>query len=306
MIRIFIIACAIFSTSLFTVLDSFAQCGCFGASVGGVSSGGGMTALGSTGKNNMRVSALFSRVYGSQSYYRDIEIKPFLYESFSNEYLAFSTAYGFSKDFSVEIDAGYFLAKNQKLESYELHGSGFGAVTALGKYSIYKSEARGEELTIGAGLKAPLSEGDKNLVQNMRSSTGAFGAVFQAFYRKALQKRVFDLLLSHRTEINFENPDSYRYGAAFITSAIVAGKAKPWMTLALELRNETRLNDAQDGATIGNSGGGLFFVSPQIAFLISDAQISGFFDFPAYSYYNSKQLGVDYSAGLILSYFFKI
>ncbi len=111
--------------------------------------------------------------------------------------------------------------------------------------------------------------------------------------------------LTNRIEYHFTNKYEYRPGTAFYTSGyiskhIISNRLKGDWTTILQLRNEIRMHDEIAGEIKESSGSVLFFVVPQLNYVIKEKwNLSMLFDIPVYQYFNGTQLGAGY--GITLS-----
>lgn len=294
----------------------YSQCGCLGgAPVGGLTPLSGTKNLGVLPEENLLISSFYRFNYGDRSFSGDSRIDRGDYKDFNSNYLGFSTGYGLFKDFSIEMELGLFINKSQNVyfssdpsndSSYKLQGSGLSHLGLNGKYNLYYDDENDFEITIGAGVKAPLAAFREGQQQHVQASTGAFGFSGRIFMHKGFSDSEYHLFFIGSSEVNLENSDGYRYGDLYSFSLFAAKNLSKLFTGVVELRNEYRLKDEYklngESHIHNSSGSKTMVISPQINFLQKNLNVSLGFDYPLYQYYNGEQLGRHLAVGFNLAW----
>jgi len=284
--------------------EASAQCCSVGSPVGGT------TNIGIVPENNIRATLFYRYGYGNQ-YYQGDACYPgeVLVKQAYSSYSGLLADYGLTSDLTIGTELGYFV---NKVQDYGVNGvketSGLSSAVLMGKYNIFNDNESEFEFTAGAGVKIPFSTTPQEqkgvtLPRDVQPTPGAFGAVAQLFFHKGFSEATTHLFLVHRIEINGrnENDYDYKYGNIYNTSLFVTKKIIPNLIGILQLRNEIKDKDTErekndeEIKEISNSGGILFFISPQLNFSFGDVFVSALFDYPLYRYYNSRQLAGKYS-----------
>lgn len=285
----------------------YAQCSCIGgAAVGGLTPVGGTVNIGVLRKNYFRASVFYRYSYGDTYYRKDAVSEKGLVDNYHIHYSGLLLGYGINNDLTIEAELGTFPRKYQDFNSYSLSGSGFSHMIISGKYNLYHSISNEFEISAGIGGKLPLAVQEENLPQHILSSTGAYGLTLNFFIHKGIKKEGIRFLLIHRTDINAENNNNYKYGSGFYTSFFTTKNIVKGVTGIIEIRNEYRLKDKYQDELYEDSGGNIFVISPQLNYVIGDFNISTLFDYPFYKYYNGHQLASDYSIAVNLTWQTKI
>jgi hypothetical protein len=273
-----------------------------GAPVGGLTQVGGTTNIGILKPGNIRAISFYSFSNGNEYYSGDTPTELGLVKSFNSSYLGLLIGYGILDDITIETEFGYYLYKSQEFDSYTLSGNGFSHVTIYGKYNIFVRRAYEVEWTVGLGGRIPLKFEDQNLPQNIQSSTGAYGAILLSYLHKGFKAEGLHFILVNRAEFNSKNSISYKYGSNFTNSLFVTKSIIDKLNGIFEIRSDVRLKDSKYEKDNDDSGWNIIILSPQINYSISDFNISVFFNFPFYKYYNGSQLTNKNSLGLAFTW----
>jgi hypothetical protein len=276
-----------------------AQCNCLGgAAVGGLTPIGGTANMGVMRDNYLRLSLFYNYAYGDNFFRRDSYAEKDLADYYITHYSSLTAAYGINNEFTIETEIGYFPLKLQEYDVIKLESHGLSHLSLTGKYNVFNSIVNETELTLGAGLKLPLSLKTESVPQHVRASTGAYGFTLFAFLHKGFKDHGTHLFLINRSDYNFENRNKYQYGQTYNTSFFITQGISEALTALLEIRNEIRSQDYIDGNLNIDSGGWFFHFSPQINFTYKSLNLALYFDYPFYQYYYGYQLGNNYSTGL--------
>lgn len=300
----------------FNSINSYSQCCCVGTPSGGT------TSIGILGENILRAT-LFTRYSQSNSYYQGsskVEQTGVYVQKANFKYVGAMIGYGVTDKFTVETEFGYFLNKTWEYSAVisDKTGDGLSGLVVSAKYNLYNSMEDIFEITAGVGAKLPFSRkpqlvNDVELPQDIQPSSGAYGAVLQAFIHKGFTDSDINLFLMNRTEINsfntFTNP--YRFGNSYITSLYASKKIIESLVGMLQFRYDIRNQDWQtmkDSLGVShdiafeNSGGHSLIISPQLSYHIDKLNFSVLCDIPVYKYYNNKQLANAFSVAFNISY----
>ncbi|MBN2776122.1 MAG: hypothetical protein JXR36_00675 [Bacteroidales bacterium] len=266
-------------------------------------------------KKSFWIISFYKYGQGTQ-YYEGNSVSNFnlINKAFYN-YLSMSVGYGLTWKTSLELETGYFINKTQvyNLEpNYRLTGNGLSNFVLLLKQSLYTDPFNRIYITGAAGAKIPSSQSlqwDNNvkLPVEVQPTIGAFGAVFTSSFVKENSGTSMRYFITNRTEINGSNKEDYKLGTSVYTSLYVSRHLRvPWLkdkwTAIFQLRNEIRSIDKINGVKKESSGSTLFFVVPQLNYVLKDNwYISAMVDIPVYQYFNGTQLGADSGFTFIVS-----
>ena len=294
----------LFLISLALLNEALAQCCSVGSPVGGT------TSIGTLPSNNLRATLFYRYGYGNRYIAGDgKETEGGVKQAYSS-FTGLFADFGITNDFTLSVELGYFLNKVQDWDTVGIfQTSGFSSAVLMGKYNFLNDTEDEFEFTAGLGAKIPFStipqkiitsKGFTVLPRDVQPTPGAFGSVAMLFLHKGFSESSTHLFLVHRIEINGTNSNDYdyQYGNTFNTSLFMTKMIVPNLIGILQLRNEIKEKDQEEGAEIPNSGGILFFISPQLNFSFSNFFISALFDYPLYRYYNKRQLAGKYSFAL--------
>ena len=266
-------------------------------------------------KNSLRIISFYKYGQGNQ-YYKGNSVSDFdLIEKAFYNYLSASVGYGLSWKTTLELETGYFLNKTQdyNLEpDYRLTGNGFSNFIMSVKHSLYSNPFKRFYVTGAAGVKIPSSrklQWDNNvkLPVEVQPTIGAFGAVFTSSFVKENSETSMRYFLTNRVEFNASNKEEYKLGSSVYTSLYISRHLRAhWLkdnwTAIIQLRNEIRGTDQIDGHDKESSGSTLFFVAPQLNYVLKDNwYLSAMIDIPVYQHFNGTQLGAGTGVTFILS-----
>ena len=266
-------------------------------------------------KNSLRVISFYKYGQGNQYYektqHSDFEL---INKAFYN-YSSIIVGYGLSNKLSVEIESGYFFNKTQVynlVPQYKLRGEGLSNMIISAKRSIFADQFKRIYLTGGIGAKIPFSRtpqvvNNVELPVEVQPTIGAYGFVFNSSFVKESSGSGMRFFVLNRIETNAPNKYDYKLGTSFFNSFYISKHLMfPWLkgdwTAILQLRNEIRTHDKISNIIKESSGSTLFFVSPQINYVLKEEwYISTMLDIPIYQYFNGTQLGAGFGVSVILS-----
>lgn len=254
-------------------------------------------------KNSLRVISFYK--YGrSNRYYEGPGPSDYTYiKDADYNYLSAIIGYGLTTKMTLEMEAGYFLNKTYNyVNSPDPHtGKGLSNIVLLAKHSIYSDQINRFYITGAAGPKIPFTR-NYQLVNNIQlpvevqPTIGAYGAVLSTSFVKENSETGTRYFLTNRLELNASNKYDYKLGTSFYNSLYISRHLMfSWLkgdwTAIVQLRNEFRAPDRLAGERKSSSGSTLFFVAPQINYVVKDEwYISGMFDLPVYQNFKGTQL----------------
>ncbi len=271
-------------------------------------------------KNSLRIISFYKHGQGSR-YYEGSSQSDFdlINKAFYN-YLSASIGYGLTWKTTLEIESGYFFNKTQNYNlnpSYSLKGEGLSNLVAMVKHSIYSDHFHRFYITGAAGGKIPFSrtlqwENNVKLPVEVQPTIGAYGGVFSTSVVKENSESGVRFFLTNRLEINAPNKEDYKLGSSLYSSLYISKHLMfPWLkddwTAILQIRNELRGVDKIEGKEKESSGSNLFFIAPQINYVLKDNwYLSAMVDIPVYQHFNGTQLGADPGFTFIVSRTFRL
>ena len=220
-------------------------------------------------------------------------------------------ALGLTDRLTVEAETGFFINKTQfyveGIIPEKLVGNGLTDLNLLARFSFWKNEAKEIELNSGLGIKIPVGSYQKKfngalLTRDLQPTTGAYDLVHTFFLYKGFLPQKLRFFFSNRIEFKGQNPDKYRYGNFWTSSAFISySPGLRWIVIG-QVRTELRARDSRpetgNGIPVGlgrelvfPTGSQKLFLVPQITLsLNSTTNLSLLLDIPVYQNYNDKQL----------------
>lgn len=191
--------------------------------------------------------------------------------------------------------------------------SGFGDLTAFGKYQVLQRDRSGEttRLTILGRLKLPTGEDDEKapdgtrLPRPLQLGTGSVdfsaGAVIAALKQRWGVNA--DLIYTaNGSDERFQFGNILRYDVALAYRAypkIYATYPSPQLNLFLELNGETRERDELGGEALPDTGGTSILISPGIQYIAGRTfLVESSLQIPVVENLNGDQLETDYAFSL--------
>lgn len=271
-------------------------------------------------KNALR-AIVFYKGGASHDYYNGSAKSDFnLIDKAAYNYLSTTLGYGLSPKFTLEFETGFFINKTQfynTVPEIKLSGSGFSNLNFLLKYNFYSDLVNRIYFSSAAGIKIPASQKYKSvnhveLPYQLQPSQGAFGFILNSSFVKENSAHGMRYFVTNRVEINGVNQKSYIPGTSIFTGFYVSKHLMfQWLkgdwTAIFQLRNEIRLKDKYRGKLNQSTGSCLFFVAPQINYVVNEKwNISTIVDLPVYQYFNGTQLGGGIGFSAVLSRTFSL
>lgn len=269
---------------------------------------GGTSNLLALPSKTLRVISFYKFNYGDRYFEKSKPSDFDLIKSASYNYLGAILGYGITSRLTLETETGYFINKTQHYDiesAQKVRGYGLSDFIVSARYGIYTNNQRRIYYSASAGLKIPSSSNYQiadgvELPEEVQSSIGAFGMVFQSFLVKEYPLRGLRLFLTNRFETNRANYKDFKLGNSFYTSLYISKHLMfQWLkgdwTTILQVRNEVRALNTRYDEPVEASGGIVFFLSPQINYTINETwNISFMGDLPVYQYLNGIQLGTQF------------
>lgn len=253
--------------------------------------------------NNFFVNLLYKYTYADSYFYKDINTGEGAIKYIDANFMDLRVSYKFYSRWIIEIEAGYFINKQQRenLNDELFKSKGFSDITLYGRYIFWKNIYKNFELSGGGGIKIPLNEGSEYIPQNIQSSTGAYAFLINLFFKKYFPDINLGMIAGNRTDYNLENKWDYRYGISSISSLVFLYNASANINFGAELRYDFRAKDYNKGKKNCGSGFFTFSLSPIFRYSYRKFIFGLFYNYPLYQFYNGKQLANKFSFGLNLS-----
>lgn len=231
------------------------------------------------------------------------------------DYLSAIIGYGLTDRWTTEFELGYYFDKTQLYNtqpSYTLSGKGLSNIIVSNKYNIYRNHVKRIYISSALGIKIPCTRTPREvdhveLPVELQPTLGAWGFVFNLSFVKENSEKGLRFFVTNKVETNFPNKDDYYLGTAVFNSFYISKHLMfPWVrgdwTTILQIRNEIRTHDKTEGEIKKYSGGTVFFIVPQINYVLLEKwYLSAMFDIPVYQYFNGIQLGAGYALTLSMS-----
>ncbi|MBN1416118.1 MAG: hypothetical protein JW973_13535 [Bacteroidales bacterium] len=267
-------------------------------------------------KKSLRIITFYK--YGEGKHYYEKAKRSdsaYLINKANYNYLSGIIGYGLSNKITLEAEFGYYINKSQHYSTqpeYTLTGRGFTNLIASVKYNLYTNHRKRIYYSVAAGVKIPFSREPKEvnnveLPVEVQPTIGAYGLVVNSYFVKENSEKALRFFVTNRIEANLSNKNDYQLGTTIFTSFYISKHLMfQWLkgdwTTILQVRNEIRTRDQISDRLKESSGGYLFFVAPQINYVIKEKwYISAMVDIPVYQYFNGTQLGTGIGATLSLS-----
>lgn len=285
---------------------SLSQCGCPGNSGSvGIIPLSELSNIDSMIIDNIFISAIFKNNYSDTYYKQDTKIGKGAINNYSANYTALRIGYKPINRLLFETEIGYFINKSID-EGFQgkYRSNGFSDLTLFSRYTFYKNLQNGLDFSLGTGFKIPISKGD-SIIQYIQPSTDAYAILFNFVGKIVFSSINSGIILAHRTDINFTNKYSYRYGNSLVTSLFFLNNIYENLVIGIEIKNDIRLKDYNHEIKLNESGMMSFTLSPVLRYSFGDIVLNAFFDFPVYQYFNTLpagQIGNKYSIGFGVSY----
>ena len=271
-------------------------------------------------KKSLRIISFYKYAEGKQYFEKDHHSDFDLISRSYYNYLSGIIGYGLTNRWTVETEFGYFINKSQVYNTkpvYHLKGSGLSSAVVSAKYNIYAEQFKRIYFSTAIGVRMPFSRipqkvDNVELPVDVQPSIGAYGIVLNSSFVKENTGKGLRFFITNRVETMFPNKQDFQLGTSVFTSFFISkhlmfGWMKGDWTAILQLRNETRTHDKISGQFNESSGGTLFFVVPQVNYVIAENwYLSALVDLPVYQYFNGVQMGAGIGVTFTLSRAFNL
>jgi hypothetical protein len=290
--------------------NASAQCNCWGGTIfGGFSPAASITNTGVIKERYISASLMTKTMSGDTYYHNGSAVDTSLrYSDFNAQYSLLNISYGLADRFMADLETGYYLNREFTDGSGTTKASGFSHIGISGKYIFYLKPKYDIEFSGGVGVKFPLGDNDNNsedIAIYQRTAVASRAVTFNAFFHKGFPFGLHLYAVS-RFELTGENDDEYRFGNNITSSVFVSYPIIEKLTGILEIQHTNRTHDYQSGKAVDNTGGNFILISPQINYSYDNFNFAAFTDIPILRYPNGYQLGLAYSLGINIGYYFKL
>ncbi len=287
-----------------------AQCNCWGGTIfGGYSPAASINNTGVI-KERYLFASLMSKTMSGDTYYHegsavDTSLR---FDDFNAQYSILNLSYGIADRFMIDAETGYYFNREFSDGAGTHKSSGFSHIGISSKYIFYLKPKYDIEFSGGVGVKFPFeteSNGNEAVGVYQRTSVGSRAVTFNTFFHKGFEFGLHLYALS-RFELTSENDDEYRFGNNVTSSVVASYPLMEDLIGIFEIQYTNRTHDYQEGVVVDNTGGNFVMISPQVNYKWDNFNFAVFTDIPVLRYPNGYQLGLSYSLGLNVGYFFKI
>ncbi len=304
-------ACFCLLCLLISFRDASAQCNCWGGTIfGGYSPAASINNTGVIKERYLFLSLMTKTMSGDKYYHKGSAVDTSLrYKDFNANYSLLNLSYGIADRFMIDAETGYYFNREFTDGTGSLKSDGFSHIGISTKYIFYLKPKYNMEFSGGVGVKFPFSdagsEDGRSVGVYQRTSVASRAVTFNTFLHKGFD---FGLHLYALTifELTGENDDEYRFGNNVTSSLILSYPLMEDLTGIFEIQHTNRTHDYQSGKKVDNTGGNFVTISPQVNYALDNFNFALFTDIPLMRYPNGYQLGLNYSLGLNIGYYFKI
>jgi hypothetical protein len=312
-----------------------AQC-CAG---GGGSPIAGGTSYGVLYEGHYEISTIIQYISSNKFYSKNKINSQRTFDGYNSLYDYLKFAYGVSKDFTMSIESGYYINKEEiglnKNPESTFKSSGFGDLIIFPRYRVLNktNEKHHTEITLGLGCKLPLGSSNDSTAfvepfsgqiyyltkpTAVQLSSGSQDLIFYTFFFNNFRSADFQLFANAYYIRKGYNPNGEKLGD-FSSVALFFGKTlfeKLGCTLQLRYENVGRMNINENILLFGKpsnyypeaTGYKKLFIAPQISFSLNKLTLFAIADIPVYQYLNTSkyytQVGSQYQTSFGISYKF--
>ena len=261
-----------------------------------------------------------------------------LFDHYNSKYLYYKIAYGVTKDFTMSLEAGYFINKSQfglndTIDTYldSIHSSGIADLIIFPRYDVFNhtDEKKRVELTLGLGYKIPLGKhGDSTiswLDQNtgqayyttspplVQPTNGSQDIIFYAFFFRGFPLHNFRLFANSLYIKKGWNSLGEKFGN-YTSLGLFAGKTffeKLGVTLQVKGEMVGKMQAAPDVDLVAlynvytsSTGSKKIMFVPQVSYSIKNMTLFALSEYPLYEYVNGTQLASQHQFTFGISYRF--
>lgn len=312
--------------SPFSVL--YAQGCCAGGSGSPIAGG---FSQGTLYERQMELAVSYQHLSSQKFYAKNRDTVPLFKNLFSN-YIYTRVAYGVTKNFTMSVEAGYYLKKQQVgLNNDTAASGGISDLIIFPRYCVLNlsSETRRVELTLGMGWKIPLGRYNDSMIvfrdtvnninyytaspPTVQPTTGSHDFIFYAFFFRGFPQNNFRLFVNSIYIKSGWNPLGEKFGD-YLNASFFAGKTffeKLGMTLSVKGEWTGKMKAAENidllafyNVDTASTGSKKIFIVPQLSFSHKWITIYAMSDIPLYQYVNKQQIASQRLITLGISYRF--
>lgn len=285
----------------------------------------------------MEIASNFQYLYSNKFLAGDKDTAP-LFQNYNSKYIYSKIGYGFTKDLTVSLEAGYCLNRTQTEfydtvlnETKKIESSGIADLIIFPKYDILNttSECRRVEITIGLGYKIPLGKHNDSTLTYTHPNTGqqifttspplvqptngSQDIIFYTFFFRGFPQNDFRVFANTLYIKKGWNSLGQKFGD-YASMAVFAGKMffeKLGLTLQLKAEHIGKLRAAENAdllafynVDINSTGSKKVSFIPQLSYCHNDLTIYALPDIPLYENVNGVQIASQYQFTLGISYRF--
>ncbi len=279
----------------------------------------------------MEIAGNFQHINTNKFYAEDRDTVP-LFKSFNSNYVYMRLAYGITKDFTMSVESGYFLNKQQiGINQDTALSRGIADLILFPRYDVYNrtEEHRRIELTVGMGWKIPLGSYKDSMITfrdtanninyyttsppTVQPTNGSHDFIFYAFFYRGFPLHNFRLFANALYVKQGWNALGEKFGD-YASVGIFAGKTLfEKLGVTFQVKGETigkmKASNYVDLLALYNvdtaaTGGKKIFFVPQISFSHRSFTVYGLAELPVYQYLNKQQIASQYQFTLGVSYRF--
>ncbi len=266
-------------------------------------------------KGTIRIMSYYKYGEGTHYYEKDNHSDFDLITKAYYNYLSTMVGYGVSDRLTLEMESGYYFNKSQKYNTepeFKLTGKGFSNIVISSKYNLFVNHDKRLYYSVAGGVKIPCSRNPQQvdhveLPVELQPTISAYGLVFNMALVKENSEKGTRYFFTNRVETNFKNYKDYHLGTAIFSSVFFSKHLMfSWLkgdwTTIIQIRNEVRCQDKISGMKKESSGGVLFFIAPQLNYVLAENwYLSGIVDVPFYQYFKGTQMGAGIAFTLSVS-----
>lgn len=279
----------------------------------------------------MELAVSYQHLNTKKFYAQDRDTVP-LFKKFFSNYMYVRSAYGITKDFTMSVEAGYYLKKQQVgLNNDTATSGGIGDLIIFPRYNVINrtSETKQVELTLGMGWKIPLGRYNDSMIvfrdtvnninyytaspPTVQPTTGSHDFIFYAFF---FRQNPCNNLRWFANSIYIKkgwNPLGEKFGD-YLSISFFAGKTlfeKLGITLSVKGEWIGKMKAAENtdllafyNVDTAATGSKKVFIVPQLSFSHKWVTLYAMSETPIYQYMNKQQIASQHLITVGISYRF--
>lgn len=311
------------------IISANAQCCSAG---GGNPVGGGLTE-GVLNEHQVELSTQYQYI-NTDKYLTGTNTEAFATYKFNSNYLHSRIAYGITKNFTMGVEAGYFLNKTQirQQDGHTYNSSGFNDLIFFPRYNVFNigNGRKRTELSLGLGIKIPIGKFNDSLMETepfsgmeyyikkpltVQPTSGANDFMFSAFLLRAYPRNNFRLFTHAFYILKGWNAAGEKLGNYASLSIFGSKTIFQNIGLMLQMKGEwigqMKVNNniiqyyflEYDPMATGSKK---IFIVPRISYTKNGLSIYAMNEFPLYQEVIKTQIGSKIQASVGMVYRFKI